>query len=119
MDPALIQSIIGMGQDPEAQELLRKQKMIDALRMNAMRVHPAAEKVGRVATPNFAGPIGNVMQAYMAQNMQGDVDQRQKAVSERQNAAQSKYLDALVMALRRQIPGTGSRMLPPDGMEDR
>ena len=118
MDPALIQALIGLGTDPQQQEIARKQKMIDMLRQKSMQ---PAEMIhaGRQVLPNYGGAIGNALAGYQAQKMQGENDTATQALTARQRAAQAQYLDALTMALRRPIPGSNTPMLPPDGMEDR
>lgn len=120
LDPQMIQQIMGMGaQNPEQIELARKQKMIDAMRQRSMNFTGEPVQAGRGVT---VAPIGQgiaaLAQGFAAHKMQGQADIERRGLNTRQQDAQGKYMDALTMALRRPMPGSNTKMLPPDGMED-
>lgn len=121
MDPNMMNSVLALGQqdtDPELLQAKRQQRMIDMLRQRSVEGAPT-EMAGRVAIPNFGQVGANVMGGAMANKMQPGVDQALGNFNQRNLGAKRGYMDALMMALRRQQPQAGQTMLPPEGMEDR
>lgn len=118
LDPQSIEALLALGDDnPEAVKLRRQQAMIDRMRSNAM-APVQTQMTGRIASPNW-GQIGsNMLQFRAAEKMQPGVDAANTQMGQRANAARRQYIDALMMANRRQYPDQGT-VLPPDGMEDR
>lgn len=120
MDPQMIQAMLQMGGNDSAQmqQLKRQQKMADMLRQQAMQM-PQAQQMGRVSSaPGIANVAANAYGLYQANKMQGGIDQGMQQQQQQQTDTKTKYLDALMMALRRNPPQAGQSMLPPNGMED-
>lgn len=121
MDANLMNSVLALGQqdtDPQLLQAKRQQRMIDMLRQRSMEGAPT-EMAGRVVSPNFGQVGANLIGGMTANKMQPGVDQALGQYNDRNIAAKRGYMDALMMALRRQPPQAGQTMLPPDGMEDR
>lgn len=84
-DELMFDYLLAMGQmQPEAQDLRRRQEMINALRGQAMQA-PQGQMVGKHYVPpsltQYASQLG---QGYMAGQAQGQQEQRMAGMNERQ-----------------------------------
>jgi len=119
MSPDQIQAILAAGEDdPQAQQLARRQTMIDGLRKQSMTPAPN-QMAGNLILPNWAGAATNAMAGYRANQQQPEVDAGMKQVHQRSIGARQGFLDSMLMSMRKQYPTPAGPVLPPDGMEDR
>lgn len=117
MDAQLLQAIMsnaGTDTDPRMVQMQRQQKLIDQMRQQAMMPHGGGPASGATYGP----AIQQIAQGLAAKKMQGKLDTDMAAANMEQQGNRTRNLDALIMALRRQIPQSNTAMLPPDGMED-
>jgi hypothetical protein len=120
MDPSMIQSILGGANNPQDDRLKRRQMQIDTMRKQAMQgVQEPGQMVSGHYVPNYAGMIGGALSGAMIPGQQAALDADMDANHQRQTDTRSKYLDALMMAMRKQYPQQSGPMMPLDGMEDR
>ena len=104
LNPELIKQILAMqsnADDPQAQQLARRQAMVNQMRQSAMT--PAeGQMVGkRFVAPSPLAHLVRVGQGAMAASQQNQVDQGMQGLSDRRIAGKSAYMDALTKALRR------------------
>lgn len=118
MNPQMMQAVLGAGSDPAAEQAKRKQMLIDSMRRQSMQ-QPGQQMVGRVALPTWGQGIANAMGGYMASKAQPGVDAEMQQAQNRQVQTRQQFLDAMMMAMRRDYPQMQQPMLPPNGMEDR
>jgi hypothetical protein len=119
IDPNMMQAVLGAGEnDPQADILRRQQAQVNAMRQRAGNVQPG-QMAGRVFVPNIGGAIAGGVQGYQANQMQPKIDQGMADMGMRNVDAKKRYLDALMMGMRKQYPQQQQPVLPPDGMEDR
>jgi hypothetical protein len=113
LTPEMIKAILSSpDQDPQALDVVRRQKMLDTMRMRSMGgVEPI--QAGRRILPNYGGAIANVAQGMMAQKAQPGVDASMVDVNNRQAGTRQAYMQALMGALRRQPPPMPQ--MPPAG----
>jgi hypothetical protein len=120
LTPEMIQAILASGgHDSQREDMMRRQAVIDKLRMNAMT--PAQNQVvaGRVM-PNWGSSVANLAGAYMAKQQQPEVNTGMEQVQQRQVDARKQYMQALMEALRRRqspapqpgMPGTTPPIVP-------
>ena len=84
-DDLMFDYLVQMGaMRPEEAELKKKQAMVDALRQNAMTPQQGQMVSGHYVAPGIAGAIGQLGQAYMAKQAQGNVDQGIRGFNDRQ-----------------------------------
>lgn len=117
MDAQLLQALLGNSggeADPRMVQMQRQQKMIDQMRQQAISPHAG----GPAAGATYGPALQQIAQGIMAKKMQGKVDTGMQELNQERMGNRSRNLDALIMAMRRQIPGSNTAMLPPDGMED-
>jgi hypothetical protein len=130
LDPQAMQAILQAGSnDPQAAALKQQQARIDMMRKQALGMIGGQNR-GRstgLASALAGGYIGR-----QAMGQQTGVDEGMQASAARTADARTKYMDAMMMAMRRQYPEQGMQppaqpgmpaqpappMLPPDGMED-
>lgn len=118
LDPQMIQAILASGEaDPQAQVLKRQQAQADMLRRQGMQQAPGIN-AGRIYNANVGGQMMNMAAGHQARQMQPGIDAGTQAMGQRNVDAKQKYLDAMMMAMRKPYPPTEQPMLPPDGMED-
>lgn len=101
----------GGSMDPRMAQLKRQQRMADMLRQQAVS--------GQNRGPGAAPILQQLMSGALAGKMDRDSDSMVGQMGREQAGARAQNLDQLIMALRRQIPGSNQPMLPPEGMEDR
>jgi hypothetical protein len=122
IDPQMIQALMQSGSnDPQAARLKRQQAQADQMRQTGIQQvmsGPQGQEIGGVYQPNYANMIGGALQAYMGNKQQGGIDTAMGEMNSRNMDAKSKYMDAMMMAMRKNYPQPQSPMLPPDGMED-
>jgi hypothetical protein len=119
LDPAMIQAILGSGDaDPQADILKRQQMQANMMRAASLRDRPQGQMAGRVFSPDIGGTIQDAVAGYQANKMQPGIDAGTTAMAGRNVNAKKGYLDAMMMAMRRQVPPPPQPVLPPDGMED-
>jgi hypothetical protein len=121
IDPQMIQALMQSGSnDPQAARLKRQQMQADQMRQSGMQgmMNPDGQMVGGRYIPNTANMIGSAAQMFMGGRMQPDIDKGMSEMNTRNADAKSKYLEAMMMGLRKNYPQQPQPMLPPDGMED-
>lgn len=117
MDARMIQALMsnaGTDTDPRMQQMQRQQKMIDAMRQEAI----APRGGGPAAGATYGPALQQIMSGIAAKQMQGKADTEMATLNQERAGNRTQNLDALIMALRKQIPQSNTAMLPPDGMED-
>lgn len=84
-DNLMFDYLLQMGaMTPEEEELKRKQAIVDALRQKSGQ-SPKGQMVGNhYVAPSITQYAGQMMDAYMANKGQGDVDQRMRGMNDKQ-----------------------------------
>lgn len=97
-DDLMFDYLVSMGQmRPEEAELKKKQAMIDALRIGALKpqrgemIGQTRDNPGVYVGPGIAGAIGQLGQAYFASKGQQGIDAQQRDM----NSRQAQLLDDL------------------------
>lgn len=119
----IMQDTINAGQDqnldPRMLQLQRQQKLADMLRQQAMDPGQGQMVSGHYVAPGAGGLIKQLGSAGLAAYMQPGMDETAGALGAERRDVRNRYADALMMALRKQLPQQQGVVLPPEGMEDR
>lgn len=122
IDPAVAQQVLSMqdmDEDPQAIQLARRQRTVDALRGQSMQTNQG-QMMGKIYAPGntLATTLGRVAQGVQANHEQQGVDQGMDALGTKRVAGRTAYFNALTNAMRRPSPvvkpGMGSNIAPTD-----
>jgi hypothetical protein len=106
LDPLVIAALMQGGDyDPQRQQAMRQQKVIDSLRSSSMQPIQT-QSVNGMVLPNWGQALSQGLQGIGAMAMQGQVDKTMGEVNARDAANRQYYVTALTNALRRRTPAS-------------
>lgn len=122
LSPEVIQSLLAMEDpesDPEAIEMARKQKMVDALRGKALGGMQGQMVGNNFVAPSAAAQVANLATLGMGMGAQKDIDASTRKSATARAGNRKTYADALIRALRSGgLGGAQAPVITEPGLEE-